>query len=335
MSFVPKQIWAAAGGAILALAPAPAFAQDGPGAPVSEAEAQGFAGSSLRTDDLRVGAIVYRLGYAGRAFCPEAFPLTGLLFHHLAEYDAADRPEAIRRFGVDRGPGVLAVVGGSPAARAGLRAGDVLLSVNGRPFPSPVAIASEGDARRWRPLVEASETILEDELRRGPARIQLLRSGETLDLSLQGVPGCAARARLARSSQANAFADGRYAIMTTRLLPFFRDDQELAVAMAHELAHNILGHPARLEEAGVPYNFTRHLGRNAALVRATEEEADRLAVKLLWAAGYDLSVIMPFWRRFAGRLDSQLQVISAHPGLRRREEVINAAIAELSASAAD
>jgi predicted Zn-dependent protease len=71
----------------------------------------------------------------------------------------------------------------------------------------------------------------------------------------------------------------------------------------------------------------RHLGRNARRVRATELEADRLSVRLLDAAGYDLDAIIPFWRRLSGRLDSRLAVISAHPGLRARERNIEEAIA--------
>ncbi len=53
-------------------------------------------------------------------------------------------------YGLDRGPGVLTVLAGSPAAFAGLVAGDVLLAVNGTPFLSPVAIAAEPKRRKWR-----------------------------------------------------------------------------------------------------------------------------------------------------------------------------------------
>ena len=317
----------AAAAALIAAAAPPAAAQSSPLA----AQSPSGSGSFLRESDYRVGRIVYRLGVAGLAHCPEPFPLTGLLFHHLAEYRPADRAEAISRFAVDKGPGVLAVLPDSPAATAGLAAGDVLVSVNGSTFQSPVEIAAHQDPDRWRPLVEASEIQLEDQLRVGAVRLEVLRGGRPLSLTLGSVPGCPARSRLARSSQANAFADGRYAIMTTRFLPFFRNDDELAVAMAHELGHNILRHPQQLEAQGVPHGIFRHIGRNARLVRATEIEADRLSVRLLWSAGYDLNAIIPFWRRLYGRGDSIFQLISAHPGLRARERIINETLAELAA----
>ncbi|MDP8994641.1 MAG: PDZ domain-containing protein, partial [Pseudomonadota bacterium] len=112
-----------------ALAVAPALAQR-PQPTAAE------AGSFLREADHRVAGIVYQLGVAGRDHCPEAFPLTGLSFHHLAEYRPQDRPEAIRRYGLDAGIGVLSVQPGSPAAQAGIAAGDVLVAANGTRFRS-------------------------------------------------------------------------------------------------------------------------------------------------------------------------------------------------------
>ena len=305
-----------------------AFSSASAGQPVAQTASAASPGTTIRDPDLRIGRIVYRLGVAGRPHCPTAFPLTGLMFHHLGEYRPEDRPEAIRRYGVDKGIGVVAVIPDSPAAQAGLQAGDVLVAVNGTRFASPIEIAA--DPARWRDRAEASEGVLEQQLRSGPARLDVLREGRPLAVTLGSVPGCPARGRLARSNQANAFADGRYAIMTTRFLNFFRSDDELAVAMAHELAHNILRHPQHLEAQGVPNGILRHIGRNARLVRATEEEADRLGVRLLWSAGYDLNAIMPFWRRLYGRFVSKLQIISAHPSLGARERIINEVLSELA-----
>ena len=284
-------------------------------------------GSFLRAPDHRIVSMVYRLGLGGRAYCPASFPLTGIAFHHLADYRPEDRAAAIARYGLDRGPGILSVVDGSPAAAAGIAAGDVLVSVNGQSFRSPADIAAQRKADDRRAMIRTAEELFEDQLKRGPASLQVARGADVRTVTLTPVPGCPARGRLARSSQDGAFADGRYAIMTTDFLDFFRSDDELAVAMAHELAHNILGHPDQLREEGVPNSFLRHLGRNARLVRATEVEADRLSVRLLHGAGYDLDAILPFWRRLLGRLDSRLMVISAHPSLAARERYLAEEIA--------
>lgn len=289
------------------------------------------SGSFLRAEDHRVAAVAYRLALAGKQHCPAPLPLTGLFLHYLPEYGSADRAEAARLYGVDRGPGILSVIDGSPAARAGLAAGDVLLSVDGVPLPSGAGMAAAADAKAWRKAIEQVETRLEEQLRAGPIRLTLLRKGRELELMLDSVMGCPIRSRLARSRQANAFADGRTVIMTTRLLDFVQGDHELAVVLAHEASHNILGHPARLEKEGVPSGFLANFGKNAKRVRVTETEADRLGLKLLWAAGYDVSAAIPFWRRLYRTFDPvpTPKLFSRHPSLAARERIVNETVAEL------
>jgi PDZ domain-containing protein/peptidase M48-like protein len=244
--------------------------------------------STLRPDDLRVASIGYRLAIAGRELCPKQGPVTGLLLHHLAEYEQGDRPGLVAR-GLDRGPGVLAVVAGSPADAAGLRAGDILLAVNGTAFPAPATIAANADSAVWRPMVEASETMLQDQLARGPAALTVLRGGETLSFTLAARTGCLLRIRLAHSSQRTAVAAGDYVIISSGLLSVARNDDELAFTIAHELAHVVLGHGAWLRAQHVPHGMMRGFGRNGERVRETEAEADRLGGEIAIAAHYDLA----------------------------------------------
>ena len=111
------------------------------------------------------------------------------------------------------------------------------------------------------------------------------------------------RNRLARSRQVNAFANGRYVVMTTAMLDFLRSDDELAVVLGHELSHNILRHPALLDEQGVPKKgLMRSFGKNASRVWKTEAEADRFGIRLMAAAGYDVQAAIPFWRRYLGNM---------------------------------
>ena len=294
----------------------------------------GRSDNYIRPDDYRVAQVGYRLALAGAALCSNSYPLTGLYLHQLGDYYPADRQVMIDTYGLDLGPGALAVVADSPAARAGLAAGDVLLAVNSIPFRSPAQVATERDrSGGGRSSMEAVEAQLEAELRKGPARLDLMRAGNRLSVTLAPVPGCPARVRLARSNQSNAFADDRYAIVTTKLLEFLRSDEELAIVLAHELAHNILGHPARLREQKVPRGLLRGVGKNAKRVWATEEEADRLSVRLLRAAGYDLGAVLPFWRRFYAKHDWAPQIFRTHPSLAARERIFTEAMAELPAEA--
>ena len=138
--------------AVVGVAAVLAQGVDGPPAPPPPSA----AATTLRTEDLRVASVAYRLGVSGASLCAGFYPVTGLLLHHLPEYDGAGRQFQIERYRLDRGPGVLATVAGSPAARSGLAAGDVLLSVNGVDFADPRAMAAEKDRDIWRKRVEAS-----------------------------------------------------------------------------------------------------------------------------------------------------------------------------------
>ncbi len=297
----------------------------GAGAQPDPAPLQAAVSTTLRQDDLRVALVAYRLALAGSALCKQRYPLTGMLFHHLAEYEAHDRPLMIARYGLDRGPGVLAVLAGTPAARAGLVAGDVLLAVNGRPLPTGASVAAEPKREKWRGLADEAEAELEAALRRGPADLRVLREGRETNLRLGSLPACLGRVRLARSTQVNAFATGRTVVMTLAMLKFLRSDDELAVVLGHELSHNILGHPAIRNEEGI----LRGLGIKVSAAWKREEVADRFGLRLMAAADYDLNAAIPFWRRYLGKYDWFPQIFRSHPSLGARERIAAEEIAAI------
>ena len=318
-----------------AVAPAAAV----PGAPAAQPDAAAQVGfppatpgiaSTLRQDDARVAAVAYRLALAGRPLCTESYPLTGMLLHHLAEYAPEERRLIIQRTRIERGPGVLTVLEGTPAAQAGLVAGDVLVSVNGRAFPSPAAIAAERKRKKMRLRLEATEAQLEEALRRGPVELKVLRGGRELTLTLDSVPGCIGRVRLARSSQTNAFSLRGYVIMTTKMLRYLRSDDELAVVLGHELGHSILRHEGMRGEEGL----FESLGIKPSNIWRREEQADRFGLRLMAAAGFDLDAAIPFWNRYLGDYDWFPQIVRSHPSRGSRERIAREEIAAIRAEAA-
>ncbi len=106
--------------------------------------------------------------------------------------------------------------------------------------------------------------------------------------SLDQPPICSSKFWVDSRSKKDAGADGEQVRVTSGLIDFLSDDDELAAVAAHELAHNQLGHPQLME------NLKKGRGK---VIREHEIAADRLAVWLLANAGYDPRATIRLWTR--------------------------------------
>jgi len=167
----------------------------------------------------------------------------------------------------------------------------------------------------------------------GHADLLVRRGAERLTLRVPAEQGCATRFQVVPGTGLNARADGRYVQVTSAIAAYVRDDDELAAVLAHEFAHNILGHRSRLDSAGVQRGFLGNFGRNAQRIRETEVEADRLSVYLLERAGYDPAAAVRFWTRFGPR---GLNFLGSptHPNWQRRIASFETEIALIHAARA-
>ncbi|QWC56742.1 hypothetical protein F7D01_06225 [Erythrobacter sp. 3-20A1M] len=257
--------------ALLAIVATPARAADLP---------RGFA--KLRAQDALVQRVGYRLADGNGALCPQTAPATGLLLHDLATYGEEDA-RALQAGLALAGPiGVESVVPGSPAARAGIALDDTVLAIGNRSigdFPF--------DARRSWARLQAIEAALETALRAdGVARLTLSRNGERRTVELGAVPACATRFEVVQMG-GKAAAEGTRVVIGNDFAGFGYPEDEFGAALAHELAHNILRHRARLDTAG----------RSMRNERETEREADRMMPWLLANAGYDPIAAVRFMQR--------------------------------------
>ena len=92
---------------------------------------------ALRAFDARVATIGHRIAVASLDLCSQLQWRPGVALHHLSQYSGRSREAAARDFGLDRGPGVLALAAAGPAERAGVRVDDILLAVDGAALPTP------------------------------------------------------------------------------------------------------------------------------------------------------------------------------------------------------
>jgi hypothetical protein len=280
----------------------------------------------LRAQELRVASVAYRLALAGRAHCRGAVAgQSGFTLHGIEQYAVADRPAVAAGFALGRHAGVMAVVAGSPADRAGLKADDQLVSVNGRALP--LAAAGPGDSPT-RAAVEQSETILLEAMKTGDVTIRVLRAGRHRDVHFAPELGCVTNVELVPGREVNAWADGERVVISAGIVAQCGTDADLALVIAHEIAHNLLGHSHKLAGAGGgrPGEVMRLRGSGSAALRRTEEEADRLAVALASAASYDLARAGAFMARL---LENPAAAAAAdtHPAADRRLKLLGAAIA--------
>ncbi|MGU3392442.1 M48 family metalloprotease [Sphingomonas sp. M1A8_2b] len=264
--------------------------------PTSAQMSAQISASPGREADGRVEQIAFRLATAGRAHCPALEPDLGLVFQHLSQFELADRPGMIAGQALDRGPGVIAVVPGGPAALAGIRPGDVMLAIDGRGIPPETALAAPFDAARAHARADTVRDLFAH-MTATPFPVSLLRDVVITTVTVTPRLACPSYVHLARSNQRNAYADGRHVFTTTGLLSAVRNDDELAFIIAHEMAHNILHHaivmrggdvrPGDVRPGDVRQGIGRTLGRSGRVVRQIEREADALGGTLMLDAGFD------------------------------------------------
>jgi hypothetical protein len=276
----------------------------------------------LRQSDLRVATIAFRLATGGVAICPDHAPLSGMLIHDVRQYAIGLRPVATRLFEFAGRPAVQAVVAGSPADQAGIRAGDGIAAIDGVAIPA-VAVPQPDRRRPSYDLAGAVQQQFDRALGRGPVHLSLDRGGTVLSVEVRPVSGCVSAVQLLPNHKRDAWSNGRGVVVTSRLAAIVASDDELAAIIGHELAHNILHHAQRDMR-----------GAKASRVREVEREADYVGVYLVARAGYDPAAAAAFWRRYGKEYGDGWFVDTSHPGWRDRTAALAAAAAEIAAKRA-
>lgn len=276
----------------------------------------------LRQSDLRVATIGWRLAAENAALCDRLEPGTGLQLHALDQYDSAAREAVRAHFHFVTPVGVEAVVPGTPADRAGLRADDSLVRIG------PVEIAAVRGKPGTTDRLVATELAIAALPPTAPIEVDVLRAGVPIHVTIQPVAVCRSRFELLLSNSYDASADGTMIQITSRIVDNYPDDQ-VAAAMAHEFSHNILRHRERLEARKVSFGMLSGFGGSVKYFRQTELQADLLSVYLLANAGYAPEAAVDFWRRFGPSADGGILRSRSHPAWRDRIATLEAEIARL------
>ncbi|QZH74767.1 MAG: hypothetical protein JY451_14075 [Erythrobacter sp.] len=284
---------------------------------VGQARAQNVTQwSALQREDLRLASVADGLLRANAHLCRNTMPVTGLILHSADQY-----PDGAAQARFANGPvAVAAIVPGSPAARAGILPDDGILEIGGEPTDALLTMG-RGNLR------ESAFDLLTRQPSGDSFQLRIARNGVDLDFIILAPPGCRTLVEILVGTGPRARSDGRVIQMQYDFAGEL-DDAQMAIVLAHELAHTVLEHRRRKEEAGIDNGMFAELGRNQQANRAAEVEADRLSVHLLANAGYDPAIAPFFWRSDVGhRLGGGAMPSFVYPSQEARAQLIEQEIA--------
>jgi Zn-dependent protease with chaperone function len=273
-------------------------------------------------------------------------PITGMYFVTAESFTKEDREIARRVLKLGDGVKVLYVASGSPAAKAGLLPGDVIISL-----ASGAGVVPRDDG--WSMLsLERVATVVRNAGYQ-PITLRVRRQQETFLVPLIPEPGCRYPVQLSEDYNVDA-GSNRYEIeVSAGLLQFVRDDNQLALVLGHELAHIMLGHIDRTKTnraigrllggtvdigAALAGVNTRWAGAKAgtraggaAYSQAFESEADYLGLYLTARAGFEIDGTPDFWRQMGA--EGHQHILSSykttHPSAPERAAMLEETVKEI------
>lgn len=266
--------------------------------------------SALAEADTRLVAIGRRLAKGGEGLCGGFVANPGWTIEDAEQFPPALRPTVREALKLGTYPTIVAVEAGSAVQKARVKPGDEIIAVGGSAVTANVA----GAAVRVRQ--EGIERAIGTALAVGAASVRVRRDGQDIDLLLEREPGCASDFLIGRGKSLRAASSNGYrVVVSAAIMDFAASDDELSVVMAHEMAHNILGH----NREG-PAQRVAGADRSGAKGRDREREADRWALYLMARAGFDPGVAAGFWRRWGPKTSYGMFSDGTHPGWRERAE---------------
>lgn len=253
--------------------------------------------------DQRLQDVGWKLVRGNAAFCDRVTPSIGLQLQDLASYGA---PEVARAaLGMEGDFAVQTAARGSPAGLSGEFPGNREVTRLARMDPNQW---EAGERLYWQRLTKAHDHVDAMLTEHGGIDVTFA-NGESVKVG--SVDVCATRFEL-MGEGSRAVADGNRVVIGIDFPGFSYPEEVFAGVVAHELAHNLLGHSAWLDRNG----------RGRRNVRKTEREADRLMPWIMANAGYDPVFAQRFMEQWGPRHDGGLLRNRSHDGWDERAEFI-------------
>lgn len=220
--------------------------------------------------------------------CPRTRRDIGMTVHTVSDYQPSLQPLAEVLMGASDRLSVRTVREGSPADKAGLKTGDMVIGIDGAYMPGGFTV------QRFFRI--ASQNAFKSET----ADLKIIRGEKWIKIKVTPETICDYPANVFFNEKANGHTDGQQIIITSELMKTVPDDVNLALIIAHEMAHAIKGHQRK--------------------EKALELKADRMALIMMARAGYDIDRAISYWRDAVHPHANYQASSKTHPSINERYE---------------
>ena len=284
--------------------------------------------------------VSYRLSAAAAELCGNhVIRSSGMFLRTATSFGEQLRPAALARYpALGDAPTVVYVAPGSGAEAAGIQNNDVIVAINGAPIQAagkPLDVY----AKLLRAAPEA------------PVVFAVQRAGEVRDVTVEAQRVCNYPVVIVDKPQVNAYADGKGIYVHRGMMDFVHSDEELALVVGHEMAHDFRGHLKAMKQnamvgtavgamfdvllaagTGIAGSTFSNMGGRAAAGAYSQEfeaEADYVGLYVMARAGYGIDDAANFWRRMAISSPGSITMTTDHPATPERFVALQAAVKEI------
>lgn len=292
---------------------------------------------AMLADHARLLNIAFPLVASSADLCgTDTAPGFGVNVANLGSIRKELRRVARERLHLGGAPRILHIVPGSPAADSGLRQGDRILALGKYKVE-----AGEDSANKVMERLHKAK--------QGPLVFTVAADGEKpRRVTVAPVPVCKNEFFIGKSDMVNAYADGESVVVMAGMMRFAGSDDDLALVLAHEMAHNVMSDSQKMPITAIPGaiidfvvsdiigietrgTFSRGGGRR--YTQDFEAEADYVGLYIMARAGFDISGAPEFWRRIAANYPGAIKdsLAALHPPTPYRFVLLKETVAEIAA----
>jgi hypothetical protein len=271
-----------------------------------------FRFETLIAASRRLQSVAFPVLTANAAYCGKRVKaLFGLSVLTLENVPEPMRAAAQERLGLGNAVQIVQTAKNSPARRAGLAPGDKILRLGKRDIPEGIG---------------GTEKVAEILAKAKPGRAlraTVLRGTRNLTFPLRPVKGCAYPVLLAGLGDDEAIVRSGGIVVPAGLVSLAASDDELAIAVGHELGHLVAEHVKLRGDAGSligGFPSDKPVAASAAdgdprdpFSGDYEKVADYLGLYFAARAGFKVDGVEVFWRKVSGQDPRGLAFARTHP----------------------